>query len=356
MILLHIYIIPTFTFFTIVFSIRFVYLSKDKIIFILSGAFLNIIKFLAVIDSFIFNLKLKSLPKIDKQKFYEEIDIKKFNYEDMKINENNLLICFITTLIEFILLYLLLFLNRKKKMKKNDNYDCHSITILIIFGVIIVILIDFYVIYAESCDCEYCYDFYYSDRLEISRYYIFVNNTKIYLSAKRLGLIYNYEKDNFTYYYKDYPILKELDNIYETSLLYHCERLVWKSIDGLEIGLLYIIVNVLLTPFCLFLTFLFFHIYKKYNKCRLAFITLYIIFLVSTFISILFLVIRFNTNESKEYLINDKEEIQYIIDDYNQFANCVIKFPSGKIFEFFYFIILLFPLIFEMECFIRCKY
>ena len=101
--------------------------------------------------------------------------------------------------------------------------------------------------------------------------------------------------------------------------------------------LFYYIVHFVFTPFFLVLTFIFFPIYKCCDKCKIAYYIFYIAFLILIFIFILYLTIQFNSIGNKEYLINDKEEIQYIIDDYNQYAKCVIKFPLAKIFEFIFF-------------------
>ena len=346
---LHYYIIPAFTLITIIFSIRFVCYDRDKIIFIISGFLLCFIKFLALLDSYVFNLKLSSLPKIDKQKGYKETDIKEFSYEDMKINEYMLLICLLAISIELITFFLLYFLNKEKKIKKNENYNFHSITIIIIFGVMIIFLIDFYVVYSENCKSEYHIHFTYSDYyyIDFYRYYTLVNNTKIYFSKNRRG-VSEFGKEYCKYYFKDYPILKELDKIYYSysESYFHDSQFIH------IIDLFYFFVHVLVAPFFLFLTFIFFPIYKCCDKCKIAYFISYITFLVLIFITIFYSGIKFGT---KEYLENDKKEIQYIIDDFNQFEKCVIKFPLAKIFEAIFFIILLFPIIVEIEFFKCCK-
>jgi len=228
---------------------------------------------------------------------------------------------------------------------------------MIIFGIIIIFLIDSYYVYARKCISEYYWlfdlSYYYpfsSDNIEVYRHYTIINNTKIYFSQKRSNVT-NFKGENFKYDFKNYPILKELNDIYKSTSFFKDEQVREMITD-----LFYYIVHFVFTPFFLFLTFIFFPIYKCCDKCKIAYYIFYIAFLILIFIFILYLTIQFNSIGNKEYLINDKEEIQYIIDDYNQYAKCVIKFPLAKIFEFIFFIILLFPLIFEMGCFKSCKY
>ena len=228
---------------------------------------------------------------------------------------------------------------------------------MIIFGIIIIFLIDSYYVYARKCISEYYWlfdlSYYYpfsSDNIEVYRHYTIINNTKIYFSQKRSNVT-NFKGENFKYDFKNYPILKELNDIYKSTSFFKDEQVREMITD-----LFYYIVHFVFTPFFLFLTFIFFPIYKCCDKCKIAYYIFYIAFLILIFIFILYLTIQFNSIGNKEYLINDKEEIQYKIDDYNQYAKCVIKFPLAKIFEFIFFIILLFPLIFEMGCFKSCKY
>lgn len=101
---------------------------------------------------------------------------------------------------------------------------------MIIFGIIIIFLIDSYYVYARKCISEYYWLFhdsyhypFSSDNIQVYRHYTIINNTKIYFSQKRSNVT-NFKGENFKYDFKNYPILKELNDIYKSTSFFKDEQ------------------------------------------------------------------------------------------------------------------------------------
>ena len=151
----HFYLIPAFSILAIIFSFRFMIFKTDKLIFIISEILLLIIKEIEIIDSFFYHKKLKSLPQIEKDKSYGEIEETLYYYEDMINNGNLYAICLVLLIIEFILFLIFLCINYCNKKEKSNDSKSQSIIIYTIFGFTLFVMLNLYEMNIIDCNTDY---------------------------------------------------------------------------------------------------------------------------------------------------------------------------------------------------------
>ena len=348
----HFYLIPSFSILAIIFSFRFMIFKIDNLIFIISEILLFIIKGIAIIDSFLYHKKLKSLPQIEKDKRYGEFEGDVHHYEDMINNENLGFIFFLLGLliIEFILFLIFLCINYCNKEEKSNDSKGQSIIIYTIFGFTLFVMLNFYEMNIIDCNTDYI-NLFKSDFFKINRTYTIINNTKIYLSLKRKD---DYEKielyTEFKYYYSVYPILEKIYKIHKKNSKKKFEDQKAANIDSS----IYFIFRFAFVPFFSFVTWIFSFVYKYKNKTNIFYYVCFMFLLLVNLVTIILPTIIVKNYGYEQNLKIEDENIKYILDDYNQYAKCINKFPLGKIIEFIFLIILILILIYDMKLFYYC--
>jgi len=212
----HYYLIPAFSILAVIFSFSFMVFKKDRFIFISLEILLFIIKGIAILDTFLYYKKLKSLLYIEKDKNYGKIEEKLYSYEEMINNGDLSGINLVILIIEFILLIIFLCINNNNKIESDKKSKSQSIIIYILFGFFLFMIFNFYEMNIVDCKKNISYTCN-SNYVEINRTYMIINNIKIYLSQRRD----DYHEELYTifiYYYNDYPILEKICKIYKKIL------------------------------------------------------------------------------------------------------------------------------------------
>ena len=325
--------------------------KTDKLICIISEILSFIIKGIAILDNFLYSKELKTLPQIEKDKTYGEIEGNLYYYEELINNGNLSGICLIMLIIEFILFLIFLCINKNNEIESSKDSKIQSIIFYTIFGVLLFIMLNFYEMNIVDCNTKYIYNFN-SNYFEINRTYTIINNTKIYLSPNRNEHYYEELYTIFIYYYNDYPILEKIYKIHEKNSKKIFQNQQLANIDSN----VYLIFRLGFSPFFTLITGVFIFIYKYKNKCKTFYYIFYICLLLINLINIILPTIIVKSYGYEQNLKNEDENIKFILDDYNQYAKCINKFPLAKIIEIMFLIILISILvIFDMKLFKYCN-
>ena len=286
-----------------------------------------------------------------------KIDMKSEEYEIKNIYEdyekyrtasplNGLLVIYILFLIFEILLFLLLiYINRKYKIKdeiKTNKYQ--SIILYSFFGFTLFLMIN---LNGKECKNHY-YNHFFPDNYSENKSFININNSYYYIGQYHQYYESYFDKNEliykiYQYNYTDYPILKEIykiyfpngkKKIYDSSTFY--DSIVC---DTFRLWLL---------PFITFFAYCFLVCYKCKNKCKIVFIILEICSLIIKLIAILLTYIYTKKYANKQNLKTEFKEIEYIIEDYNQYAKCVNQ-CNEKILEILFLIIEIFVFFYTLK-------
>ena len=268
------------------------------------------------------------------------------------INNRNLSgICLVMLIIEFILFLIFLCINKNNEIESSKDSKIQSIIFYTIFGVLLFIMLNFYEMNIVDCVTNYIYNFN-CNYFEINRTYTIINNTKIYLSPNRNEHYYEELYTIFIYYYNDYPILEKIYKIHEKNSKNIFQNQQLANIDSN----VYLIFRLGFSPFFILITGVFIFIYKYKNKCKTFYYIFYICLLLINLINIILPTIIVKSYGYEQNLQDEDENIKFILDDYNQYAKCINKFPLAKIIEIMFLIILISILvIFDMKLFNYCN-
>ena len=192
---IHLIILPTFILLSFIYLNCFICCKKDKIAFIIFEIISILIKGLCISDKILFELKKTNLLSIDYVNEQNErltnIYIDYENYRAKGVFSNYILMCSMILLgLEIIIFIIILCINCRdaKDANNNDNipkYSRWSIIYYTVFGVLPI--------------------------------FLYLMGNFIYFNCK-LKYRESYEENKiFNYYYDDYPILKEILEIYNNN-------------------------------------------------------------------------------------------------------------------------------------------
>ena len=267
-----------------------------------------------------------------------------YGEQTLKGGQGLVIFCLIIMIIEIIILIILLLINKDDDIETDKIRDnmVQSIILYTIFVFSLFFMFDLYNI--EECNTYYIHNFD-TDYFLINRTYTIINETKIYFSRNRQ--IYGedlYQYDTFIFDYDDYPILKDIYEIHEKNS--------WKIVSNQKVtnsdSNLYFIFRFYIASFLPFIAYIFLFIYKCKNKCKIIYCIFYILSILINIITFTFPLIIKNY-EYKENLKSEDDNIKYIIDDYNNYAKCVNRFPLGKIFVIIFILIQIIIFIFTIK-------
>ena len=342
----HFYLYPSFRLTSVAFSFCFIVLKKDKLLYIITEISSMLIKMLILLDYFILDMKIRSMPKIDMKS--EENEIKEFyeEYEQFKKSFQFTVIVFICTLFlifEILLFLLVMFINREYTIKdevKTNKYQ--SIILYSFFGFTLFIMINFN---GKECEHNYHSNFFPDSYRENRSFTNTNNNNNDILRYLQYNDSYFDENETiyiiYEYNYTDYPILKEIYEIYYPN----DKKKIYEDYTTIYDSNIFNIFRFCLLPFVTFFAYCFLFCYKCKNKCKIVFIILEICSLIIKLITISLTYIITKVYAKKQNLKTEFKEIEYIINDYNEYAKCVnqcnvviieILFVIIEIIIFFY--------------------
>ena len=339
----HFYLYPSFRLTSVAFSYRFIVLKKDKLLYIITEISSMLIKMLIILDMFVLEIKIRSMPKIDMKSeeiktitFYEKYEQFRTSFQFKKI----LFICTLFLIFEILLFLLVMFINREYKIKdevKKNKYQ--SIILYSFFGFTLFIMIN---LNGKKCYNSYHYNFF-PDSYRENKSFTNTNNSIRRYNPYTDSYFDEYETIYiiYEYNYTDYPILKEIYEIYYPN----DEKKIYEDNTTIYESNIYNIFRFWLLSFVTFFAYCFLFFYKCKDKCKIVFIFLEICSLIIKLITILLTYIITKGYAKKQNLKTEFKEIEYIIDDYNEYAKCVnqcrvtlleILFVIIEIFVFFY--------------------
>lgn len=322
---LHFIILPTFLLLSFIFSFSFVCCKIDYIIFIVFEIISLIIKGLCIFDSILFHLKRQKLLPVDvyidyingeNQRNYILFKISK-EYNDF-IKKSTFSDIFLVFSLSFLALEILIFLifiglnckdsinNKEDETNNKSNKITQKIRKTIIFYTIFGLL---------------------SMALYIFGNYIYFNCNLKYKNGYEENKIYNYK-------YEEYPILKEIYDIYHNnyekfSLNEFIKNYINNILFYFSLGLTFFTIIAYILLLC----------YKCNGSYRIGFLIVEIISLVFK-IFIMLYSINFFLKGLKKKLENDEyNEIEFLIKDYYNYYKCKTKYPVILSIQIIYLII-----------------
>ena len=238
-------------------------------------------------------------------------------------------------LIEFLVWLILLCIKNKEEEKKDNN--CKKLTILFyaVFGLVSTIVFVFSPYLYYNCKNRYSKNFH------LDGYY------------KEIFIPYNYYEgywiDVEQYDYGSYPSLEEINNIYYLKNKRHKVNEVIVNYDNIGIPFFYLAIVAM--PALSIIAFILLIIFKCKNQCHGGFVVMEILSILLK-LCISFWPYVWITQRFKKNIINSKEEIKYIVDDYLNYAKCTNKFPIILIVEcaFIFLEIIMFLISFKGSC------
>ena len=329
---LHFIILPTFLLLSLIFSFSFVCCKIDYKAFTVFEIISLIIKGLCIFDTILFHLKRQKLLPV-------EVDIDYINGENQRNNilfkiskEYNDFIkkstfsdIFLVFSLSFLALEILIFLifiglnckesinNKDDKTNNKSNKITQKIRKTIIFYTIFGLL---------------------SMALYIFGNYIYINCNLKYKNGYEENKIYNYK-------YEEYPILKEIYDIYHNnyekfSLNEFIKNYINNILFYFSLGLTFFTIIAYILLLC----------YKCNGSYRIGFLIVEIISLVFK-IFIMLYSINFTLKGLKKKLENDEHnEIEFLIKDYYNYYKCKTRYPVILSIQIIYLIIEIINIIF----------
>ena len=305
----HLILLPTFIILSFIFLNSFVCCKKDKNSFIIYEIISIFIKGICICDKLLFELKKKALLNINyKNESNEKIikiykDYEKFRKKDI-ISNYYLMSSMILLGLEIIIFIIILCINCKaaKTINNNNNnskYCRWSIIYYTVFGFLSIIL--------------------------------YLMGNFIYFNCK-LKYRKSYEEDKiFNYKYEDYPILKEIIEVYNNN---NEKWLINKWNNEIIYNLFFWFSGALFIFTVLSYVLLF--CFKCKGNCKVGFI---IFEVFSAAIKIFMIIYSINNSLKglKKNLENyENPEIKFLIDDYHNYYKCKIKYTIILLIQIIY--------------------
>jgi hypothetical protein len=197
----------------------------------------------------------------------------------------------------------------------------------------------------KECKNLYYHNFF-PDSYRENKSFININNSYYYIGQYDPYTDSYFDENDtiyeiYEYIYTDYPILKEIYEIYYPN----DEEKIYEDNTTIYDSIIYQTFRFYLLSFVTFFAYCFLFFYKCGGRCKIVFIILEICSLIIKLITILLTYFITKGYAKKQNLKTEFKEIEYIIDDYNEYAKCVnqcrvtlleILFVIIEIFVFFY--------------------
>ena len=316
----HLIILPTFIILSFIFSNSFICCKKDKITFIIFELISIVIKGICIFDKILFELKKQKLLSIN---YKNEKNIQLYNiykdYEQFRkkgmFSNYYLLSSMILLGLEIIIFLIILCINcRTEKNINNNNNDNINTNNM------------------NNNKSKYCrWSIIYYTVFGFLSIILYLMGNFIYFNCK-LKYRKSYEEDKiFNYKYDDYPILKEIIEIYNNN---NEKWLINKWNNEIIYNLFFWFSGALFIFTVLSYVLLF--CFKCKGNCKVGFI---IFEVFSAAIKIFMIIYSINNSLKglKKNLENyENPEIKFLIDDYHNYYKCKIKYPIILIIQIIY--------------------
>ena len=317
-IIIHFVILPTFILLSFIFSNCFICCKREKNSYILFEIISILLKGLCISDKILYEIKRSNMSILDNKKesnskiieIYKDYE----NYRQKGIFENkSLLISIIFLGLECIIFLILLCINCsevKNNLENNDNdideKRCGR-KFIVFYTVFSFLSVPIYIMGNFACSkCKLKYEKYYEK-----------------------NRIYNY-------YYKSYPILKEIIDIYNSNNNYDKYSIKEFKMEYFNNKFFYFFSILILFTI---ITYILAICFNTKQKCKKGFIVFQIFSIIIKGI-IIFFTIKYTLKglkknlEKKEY-----KKVQFLIDDYYNYYQCKIKYTIMVIIQIVYVLI-----------------
>ena len=321
----NIAVVPIFMVLSIIFAASFICHSYDKIIFFFVGLFTVIIQVIPLLNKIYSIKQKKKLPEIEifSSELYSIYQAYK-DYREQNPNYMYIILIVLLSIQLIICFFLLIFKkedpsnldNRKKKLAR-CTLIFHSV-----FGITSTIIFIFSSYLFYPCKNRYSNNF-------LPDKYSFIKTQKVWISN------YYSREYNLTieeYDYEDYPYLKEIYNIYYKNI---SKETLKVEVDFKNLGIIYFFLAIAAMPLLGIISFILLICFKCKEKGHKGFIFFEILSMLLK-LCIIFWPFIWIKNKFRKDLVNTKEEIKYIIDDYINYSKCRNTFPVIMIIECIY--------------------
>ena len=142
-----------------------------------------------------------------------------------------------------------------------------------------------------------------------------------------------------TYHYVDYPLLKEIYDIYYEKSDFGNHKIIKLDMNFESLGMIYTYLAIVACPILIIVSFILICCTQcNDKKCQLGFAIIEIISIILK-LFIIFWPYYWNKTKYKGNINTDDEDIKYLIDDYINYSKCRKEFPIIIIIECFYILL-----------------
>ena len=312
-------VIPIFMLLSLIFGANLICCNNDKVWFIIIGILEIISQVIPFLNKLKSVKKRKEFPELTN--YFEEYKEIFEEYEEYKKGISNIVFIIAIVLLGILLIiwFLISILKKTQNSDKNTTKQkCSRCSVMFyaIFGFISSSIFIFtpYLFY----ECKNRYSDY------------FLSNEYVYTKHGNIIETYNYV---------NYPLLKDIYDIYYEKSPFNKDKIIKVNLNFENLGIIYSYLAILLCPILIIVSFILLCCTKcNDKKCQLGFVIIAILSIICK-LFIIFWPYYWIRKKYKEFIINDKEEIKHLIDDYINYSKCRKEFPIIIIIECFYLLL-----------------